>query len=71
MSFETLLNADREYQRLANEAARACEARSNLPAGCSRARVTTANARWATKAEARDRRMMALRAEYERQGTAP
>lgn len=34
---------------------RAVEARAALPAGSSRARVTTANARWMRAAEARDR----------------
>lgn len=34
---------------------RAAEARAALPAGSRRARVTTANARWAIRAEARDR----------------
>lgn len=34
---------------------KASEARSNLSPGTSRARVTTANARWARHAEERDR----------------
>lgn len=41
--------------RLTKASARACERRSALPPGSSRARVTTANARWALAAEARDR----------------
>lgn len=34
---------------------KASSARAALPAGSSRARVTTANARWSTKCEHRDR----------------
>lgn len=34
---------------------KASAARAALPAGSSRARVTTANARWSTKCEQRDR----------------
>lgn len=37
------------------KSARLCEARASLPAGASRARVTSANARWASAAEERDR----------------
>lgn len=43
---------------------KAAEARSRLPAGSSRAKVTTANARWARAAEARDARERWLRDEY-------
>lgn len=45
----------RELARLEKAAAKAGERRAALPAGSSRARVTTANARWARAAEARDR----------------
>lgn len=38
------------------------EARRLLPAGSSRARVTTANARWARAAEAHDRNILELMA---------
>lgn len=54
-------STDAEWRRLAKKASAAAEARSRLPAGASRARVTTANARWATAAEARDRRENELR----------
>ncbi len=37
------------------KAEKACAYRASLPIGSSRARVTTANARWATWAEARDK----------------
>lgn len=40
--------------KLTRESERAAAARAALPAGSSRARATTANARWARKAEARD-----------------
>ena len=43
------------------KSARLAEARAALPAGSSRARVTSANARWMRAAEHRDR----LRAELE------
>jgi hypothetical protein len=49
----------RRYERLLAQARaaseRAAERRMSLDIGASRARVTTANARWATMAEARDR----------------
>lgn len=51
----------RELDRLEKASARAAERRSALPAGSSRARVTTANAFWARVAEARDRVATELR----------
>jgi hypothetical protein len=45
----------RDYRRACIASTRASEARSNLPQGSSRARVTTANARWKGAAEHRDR----------------
>lgn len=45
----------RELARLQRQSLEACDARGALPAGSSRARVTTANARWMRAAEARDR----------------
>lgn len=45
---------------------KASEARLALPAGSSRARVTTANARWMRASEERDRREAALRVALER-----
>lgn len=50
------------------KAQKACDTRAALPPGSSRARVTTANARWATAAEARDRALADVRAEIERLG---
>ena len=48
-----------EYRKLLKEwtdrAERAANARAKLAPGSSRARVTTANARWMTACEARDR----------------
>lgn len=44
----------RELARLEKAATKAGMRRAELPAGSSRARVTTANARWARIAEARD-----------------
>lgn len=54
----------RTLARQLEDAEKACikatAARAALPAGSSRARVTTANARWATAAEHRDRCEAAL-----------
>jgi hypothetical protein len=44
----------RELERLEKQSAKHAAARAALDAGTSRARVTTANARWARSAEARD-----------------
>jgi hypothetical protein len=44
----------RDLARLEIASARARDRRAALPPGSSRARVTTANARWARLAEARD-----------------
>lgn len=54
------MNLRRELERLEKKVQAASEARRRLPAGSSRARVTTANARWARACEARDRVMAAL-----------
>lgn len=54
---------ERELKRLETKAEKFCHARASLPPGSSRARVTTANARWAAAAEAREdtrRRLDAL-----------
>lgn len=47
--------AVRELARAEEKVERASEVRRALPPGSSRARVTTANARWSTACEARDR----------------
>lgn len=55
---EEIPAAIRRYERLLEKAERdskkAAEARGNLPPGSTRARITTANARWWTAAEHRD-----------------
>lgn len=56
-----LIEAWREYDRAQKASLRACDARSALPPGSTRARVTTANANWARKAEERDRRQEIFR----------
>lgn len=53
---------DRELLLLHRQVERASEARRELPAGSTRAKVTTANARWARLCEAHDR-LVRLRAE--------
>lgn len=49
-----ILMLDRMLRDAAAKSAKLAEARANLPAGSSRARVTTANARWARAAKARE-----------------
>lgn len=51
---------EREVAAAAKKLTRASDARFALPAGSSRARVTTANARWSIAAEAHDRALAAL-----------
>ena len=60
-AFGEFLMRDKVYRELAAKAAKMSVARSALPAGSTRARVTTANARWARAAEARDARERFLR----------
>lgn len=48
------------YETAQAKSEAASRARAALPPGSSRARVTTANARWAQAAEARDRRQEAF-----------
>lgn len=43
------------FVRAQEASLRASKARASLPAGSSRAKVTTANARWSSAAEERDR----------------
>lgn len=50
----------RELAKEQKASVKACEARMRLPQGSSRARVTTANARWSSAAEARDRTLKRL-----------
>ena len=50
----------KSYLRAHAESQRAADARAALPIGSTRARVTTANARWARAAEERDRLWSAL-----------
>lgn len=64
--FDELARLAKELQRAERAAAKACEARASLPPGSSRARVTTANAKWRTKAEARDRAQEAYLVEHSR-----
>lgn len=63
-TFEEFRDADRWYRDYARASAKAAQARGSLDAGASRARVTTANARWSRAAEARDRREDDLRNEW-------
>jgi hypothetical protein len=56
----TIAALRKELARLEKQSAKHAAARAALPAGSSRARVTTANARWARSAEARARAARAL-----------
>ena len=51
----TMGSLQRQLRRAAEKRTRASNARRMLPAGASRARVTSANARWSTACEAYDR----------------
>lgn len=64
--YDDLVTLARALQTAEHKSLDACDARANLPAGSSRARVTTANARWSIAAEARDRARESLRVEIER-----
>lgn len=61
------------YRRLLQQAEKdslkACKARGDLPIGASRARLTTANARWMRASEYRDR-ILAKISELESQAKA-
>ena len=48
------------YIKAADASSRASAARRDLPAGSSRAKVTTMNARWSSCAEERDRLALAM-----------
>lgn len=64
MTLDEYLLTDARYRQLVRAATKASESRSRLPPGSSRARVTTANSRWARAAEARDRRERELREQW-------
>lgn len=57
----------RDLRRAEKDVQRTSERRRALPPGSTRARVTTANARWSTACEARDR----ILAEHDRRGLKP
>lgn len=59
-----VLAADKLLRQLTQKSEKLAEKRFSFPIGTSRARVTTANAKWARVAEARDRRERDLRAQF-------
>ena len=65
VTLDAWLDADKELRAARKRLAAASERRRALPAGSSRAKVTTANARWATAAEACDRIESVLRDRWE------
>ena len=65
VTLDAWLDADKELRAARKRLAAASERRRALPAGSSRAKVTTANARWATAAEAHDLIDRALRDRWE------
>lgn len=65
LSLSDWLAASKPLARAAAKSTKASEARAALPPGSTRARVTTANARWARAAEERDRVAAQLTAEWE------
>lgn len=64
-TLEAFFALDRQHRQLTAAVTRTSAARQALPPGSSRARVTTANARWSTACEARDRRERELRTIWE------
>ena len=62
---------EKRLERLTRESALAASARAALPPGSSRARVTSANARWARKAEAREQAAEELEALRGKQPATP
>lgn len=66
--YDNIVEIARRLQRLERKSLEACFARGALLPGSTRARVTTANARWASAAELRDRALEDLRAEIARLG---
>ena len=67
MSEDEYIQADKAWREYAKASEKAAEARSRLPAGSTRAKVTTANARWARAAEARDARATWLRERHNKE----
>lgn len=59
-NLDRLIGLLRQYKSATIQSAKASAAREALPAGSSRAKVTTANARWARAAEERDRLFEAI-----------
>ncbi len=70
MSEDEYIQADKAWREYAKASEKAAAARSRLPAGSTRAKVTTANARWARAAEARDARERVLREQYRKERAA-
>lgn len=66
--YRPLLDAVRELDKAHRRSVKAADARHDLPPGSSRARVTTANARWARAAEARDERRRIVLSEMSKLG---
>jgi hypothetical protein len=60
MGAEQIMRLRRELARAEVASLKASESRARLPAGSSRARVTSANAHWARLAEHRDRLLKQL-----------
>ena len=65
LSLSDYLATSKPLARAAAKSIKACEARGALPPGSSRARVTSANARWMRAAEERDRVAAQVTAEWE------
>lgn len=67
-SYQALVVAAKALVLAQEKSDRAAESRARLPAGSSRARVTTANARWMRAAEERDRCLANARRAVDRAG---
>lgn len=68
---DRLIDLLRQYKAASTQSEKASAAREALPAGSSRAKVTTANARWARAAEERERLFNAVTHQLKECGFMP
>lgn len=71
MTLDAWIDASKELRAARKKLTAASDRRFALPAGSSRAKVTTANARWAIAAEAVDRLERTLRDQWEAAQVTP
>lgn len=71
IDLDRLIDMLRQYKAASVQSAKASAAREALPAGSSRAKVTTANAKWARAAEERERLFNVITQELKECGFIP